>query len=185
MMVQGIYTFFTASLYKWNLLSQFIKVSENEKLLPKRVNTTRWSSRFDTIKVLGHSYASIKRYLEQISQNREEKSVVRVEAASFAEKLDLLENGIILTFWLDILHRTNDINKALQQKNMDIRNEFDQYVAKGIALTGNEKYTERRSTKRKRHFEEPNTEVILDPRKKMRSQIYLPILDNLQTEIIH
>ncbi|CAH1101795.1 unnamed protein product [Psylliodes chrysocephalus] len=153
-----------------------------------------------TIKVLGHSYASIKRCLEHISQNIEEKSVVRVEAASFAEKLDLLENGILLTFWLDILHRTNDINKALQQDNMDLsttsnllsslaqyfqylRNEFDQYEAKGIA--GNEKYIERRSTERKRHFGEPNTEVILDPRKKIRSQIYLPILDNLQTEIIH
>ncbi|CAH1108432.1 unnamed protein product [Psylliodes chrysocephalus] len=110
-MVQEIYTFFTASSYKWNLLSQFIEVSENEKLLTKRVNTTRWLSRFDAIKALGHSYASIK--IEQISQNREEKGVERVEAASFAETLDLLENGILLTFWLDILHRTNDVNKAL------------------------------------------------------------------------
>ncbi|CAH1099485.1 unnamed protein product [Psylliodes chrysocephalus] len=67
MMVQEIYTFFTASSYKWNLLSQFIKVSENEKLLTNRVNTTRWLSRFDAIEAL----ASIK--IEQLSQNREEK----------------------------------------------------------------------------------------------------------------
>ncbi|CAH1101954.1 unnamed protein product [Psylliodes chrysocephalus] len=85
------------------------------------------------------------------------------------------------------INTTSNLLSSLAQYFQYLRNEFDQYQyeAKGIALTGNEKYTERRSTKRRRHFGKPNTEVILDPREKMRSQIYFSILDNLQTEIIH
>ncbi|CAG9838889.1 unnamed protein product [Diabrotica balteata] len=74
-----------------------------QKLSPKRVKATRWSSRFDAVKALKINYGSIK-----ISMNINEKNVVRVKAAFLSEKLDLLKDGTTLLFWLDILQRVNE-----------------------------------------------------------------------------
>lgn len=203
MLVQAIYTFFSASTHRWDLLSQVLKDSteSNQILLPKRVNTTRWSSRFDAIKALKNSYVSIKTCLNEMAKDTNEKNVVRVEAASLSEKLDLLENGIILSFWLDILQRVNEVNKAVQKENMDLsttahllsslaeyfdflRDRFDHYEALGKSLTENENYVQKRIIKKKLQFGENNSEAILDEKEKMRTQCFVLIIDNLKSEII-
>ncbi|XP_050302058.1 52 kDa repressor of the inhibitor of the protein kinase-like isoform X2 [Anthonomus grandis grandis] len=122
MLVQAFYTFFSASTHRWNLLSSTIRDSSGaeKSLMPKRVNTTRWSSRFDAIKALQSSYNSIKTCLNNIVTDVNEKNIVRVEASSLCEKLNFLENGIILSFWLDILQRVNDVNKTVQKENLDL-----------------------------------------------------------------
>ncbi|XP_050302052.1 zinc finger MYM-type protein 1-like [Anthonomus grandis grandis] len=98
MLVQAFYTFFSASTHRWNLLSSTIRDSSGSEksLMPKRVNTTRWSSRFDAIKALQSSYNSIKTCLNNIATDVNEKNIVRVEASSLCEKLNFLENGIVL-----------------------------------------------------------------------------------------
>ncbi|XP_050512012.1 zinc finger MYM-type protein 1-like [Diabrotica virgifera virgifera] len=167
MLVQAIYNFFSVSTHRWELLSRAIKDSaeSGQTLLPKRVNTTRWSSRFDAVKALKSNYGLIKTCLIGISTDINEKNIVRVEAASLSEKLDLLENGIILSFWLDVLQRVNEVNKSVQKENMDLsttahllssladyfdflRDRFDHYEVLGMLLTGNENYAEKRIIKK-------------------------------------
>uniref|UniRef100_A0A6P7GYA4 Uncharacterized protein LOC114348348 n=1 Tax=Diabrotica virgifera virgifera TaxID=50390 RepID=A0A6P7GYA4_DIAVI len=145
----------------WELLSCAIKDSpeSGQTLLPKRVNTTRWSSRFDAVKALKRNYGLIE-MLTDIN----EKNVVRVEAASLSKKLDLLKNRIILSFWIDVLQRVNEVNKAVYKENMDLsitaylvssladyfdflRDRFDHTEALGMLLTGNENYAETRIIK--------------------------------------
>lgn len=79
-----------------------------------------------------------------------EKIVVRVEAGSLWETRNLLKNGIILYFWLDILQRVKEVNKAVLKENMDstttvhlfsslseyfdfLRDRFDDYEVLGIS----------------------------------------------------
>lgn len=193
MLVQAIYIFFSASTHRWNLLSCAIRDSSEsgseQTLVPKRVNTTRWSSRFDAIKALKSSYGSIKTCLNNIATDANEKNVVRVEASSLWEKLNLLENGIILSFWLDILQRVNEVNKAVQKENMDLsttahlfsslaayfdflRNRFDHYEGLGMSLTENKNYVEKRNTKPKVQLGEKKSDVNLSQRDKIRTQCF-------------
>ncbi|XP_050512531.1 zinc finger MYM-type protein 1-like [Diabrotica virgifera virgifera] len=203
MLVQAIYNFFSVSTHRWELLSRAIKDSaeSGQTLLPKRVNTTRWSSRFDAVKALKSNYGLIKTCLIGISTDIHEKNIVRVEAASLSEKLDLLENGIILSLWLDVLQRANEVNKSVQKENMDfsttahllssladyfdfLRDRFDHYEALGMLLTGNENYAEKRIIKKKMQLGEMNSEASLSQKEKMRTQCYVCIIDNLKSEII-
>lgn len=56
--VEEIYVFFSSSTNRWQLLVDSAK-DDTYFLVPKRINTTRWSSRYDAVKALKHGYEQI------------------------------------------------------------------------------------------------------------------------------
>lgn len=73
--VESLYTFFSASTYRWGLLSA--ELSDGGAHLPilKKLSDTRWSARADATKALLHSFSAIKQVLDDISNNNDQKAV--------------------------------------------------------------------------------------------------------------
>ena len=100
--------------------------------------------------------------------------------------MNTLETGIFLTFWDDILQRTNATSKKLQSTKLDIntavdslknlkqyisdkRNDFKKFEEKGKVLSGQDTYQEIRQSRRK--------DDIGSLSKRFEVQSYLPVID--------
>ncbi|CAM1319945.1 Uncharacterised protein r2_g2830 [Pycnogonum litorale] len=116
-----------------------------------------------------------------------------------------LEMAVLCVVWDTILERFNATSKTLQEVNIDLGTcvslyESLQYFVKSIRTEeAFYSYEERakfmmegssyradhqRTRKRKRLFDEVDSEVELTPREKFRTSTFLPILDSLLTELV-
>ncbi|XP_060853423.1 zinc finger MYM-type protein 1 isoform X5 [Rhopalosiphum padi] len=68
--LQNLYTFFSASTYRWQILNSSIK----------RLSDTRWSARDDACYSLNKNWSSIENALIKIGENEKEKPAIRCEA---------------------------------------------------------------------------------------------------------
>ncbi|CAM1329396.1 Uncharacterised protein r2_g3859 [Pycnogonum litorale] len=116
-----------------------------------------------------------------------------------------LEMAVLCVVWDTILERFNATSKTLQKVNIDLGTcvslyESLQYFVKSIrteeAFYSHEEKAKfmmeglsyradnQRARKRKRLFDEVDSEVELTPREKFRTSTFLPILDSLLTELV-
>lgn len=79
--VQKLFTFFSASTKRWNMLSKL-------PLVLKRISDTRWSARADAVLALKSGYHKIRETLKNISTSPDEKLICRLEASTLANKFD-------------------------------------------------------------------------------------------------
>lgn len=87
--------------------------------VPKILSETRWSRRADATKAIVHGYEKIKKALaDDVSHDREQEDVVKIEAASLLNKMARLEIALYAEFWNEILERFNATNKLLQDPQM-------------------------------------------------------------------
>lgn len=195
--VEELYVFLSASTYRWQLLTEVLNKNTNVTFSLKRVNVTRWSARFDAVKALKYGYQDIKQSLLTIGERTTEKMHVRCQANGLAEKFSTLEFAFLTAFWYDILERADQVSKSLQNPaiSLDIcsnlysslngfyeslRNKFDFYENQGQLLSQEVSYKEdKRVRKRKLNFGEADTEELLTPQTKMRTQVFFKVLDNL------
>ncbi|XP_072400342.1 zinc finger MYM-type protein 1-like [Diabrotica undecimpunctata] len=120
LVAEEIYVFFSTSTYRWKRLTDLLKNCGHTTFVPKRVNVTRWSGRFNALKALNLCYQDIKQALLELSANDDEKMPVRCQANTLHEKMATLKFGIYVAFWFEVLERTNLASKSLQSANMDL-----------------------------------------------------------------
>lgn len=98
--LEELYVFFTSSTCRYNLLTERLKSAslkvnnaEDGKniIVPKRVSTTRWSSKSDASKALVKGYDQIKEALSIISQDDEQQVKTRTDANGLYNRMGLLE----------------------------------------------------------------------------------------------
>jgi hypothetical protein len=116
--IQNLYVFFTATTERYTILVSKLSENNTKFYVPKKLSETRWSCRADATKAIVHGYEKIKVALADISQDQEQKDVVKMEAAKLLEKMGSIEIALYAGFWNDILERFNATNKILQDPKM-------------------------------------------------------------------
>lgn len=132
------------------------------------MSDTRWSARADATKALLCGFTTIKKILEDISDNVYQKAECRNQAYGLVLKMSKLETGIMTIAWNEILERLQATNASLQSANQDLntgyalykslheyiqamRSTFSDIEAKAIDLTDCEQYQQETSRQRKRN----------------------------------
>lgn len=200
--LQQIYNFFSASTMRWE------KLKKNDvQITPKSLSSTRWSCRDDACKGLLKSWKDIHDTLKSISNDSSEKAITKAEAAGLIKRMTRFETAFMTVFWSSILNRINVVSKKLQQEDADIglvidlykslisfisssRENFTIYEEEAKALIGKQNYTasEKRTRKRKRHFDETDEsdddeEVLFGAKDDFKINVFLTIVDRLISEL--
>ena len=195
--LQSLYNFFASSTHRWTVLRNFI----GEAPTLKSLSVTRWSARADAAKALVKGYHEISEALLTIDQDINERRENRHVADVLRRKMQQLEIGILAHFWFTLLTRFNETSMSLQSVELDLNNAVNlmkslcEYVAslreqfqffelEGKKLSGCSDYKSASERNRGRsvrltRFEGPAQEVIQTPRDKFRTDVFLPIIDNI------
>ena len=152
--LQNLYTFFTASPERYEKICDKLEESlvnqQDRILVPKRVESPRWSAKADATKSLLKGYHQYKNYLHDLSEYDN-------EAVGLYRKISKLETGIYAIFWNDILQMVNRTSLKLQSPETDLnsslellkslksfiemkRDDFEYYEEQGKLLSGSEEY---------------------------------------------
>ncbi|XP_060852987.1 zinc finger MYM-type protein 1-like isoform X2 [Rhopalosiphum padi] len=190
--LQNLYTFFSASTYRWQILNSSIK----------RLSDTRWSARDDACYSLNKNWSSIENALIKIGENEKEKPAIRCEANGILKILKSLETFFLSIFWGDILHRFNTVSKKLQSVNIDLSvvvelyqslinyvgdirtdKDYENFKRNAIEKCGimNFRNTEKRQKKIKKFSDDSSMESIVT---NFKINTYFVILDQLKSELL-
>ena len=170
----------------------------------KRLCTTRWSFRIDTIRAtknrLGDAIQLLKGFIKD-SKNKEKQ-----EAQNLLRNVSTMEFVILLNTWERILFSINLASKDLQAVDMDlgksaselgramnsiremrgqwneIQRESTVFALKvGIPVSS---FSEKRTVRVCRFFdEEARDEPITDPEKKFRVEVFLKVIDTVTSQL--
>ena len=195
--IQRIYTTFTNSTKKWQILKDNIK-----GWTLKSVSATRWESRVESVKAIRFQCGDIREALLEVSDVDND-----VKNSSEAKGLANNELGeyefiVAIVIWYEVLYAINLVSKQLQAKDMliDVAIEkvqglisfFKGYretgflealeVAKGIALNMDigTTFRKKREIKRKRQFDENPDDTnasAQSPEESFRISYFLSIVD--------
>lgn len=189
--LQNIYTFFSASTYRWQILNASIK----------RLSETRWSAREDACVSLNKNWSSIENALVKIGSDEREKPTVRCEANGILKKFKSLEISFLSIFWGEILHRFNIVSKKLQKVNIDLSvvvdlyqslinfvsdirtdKDYEHYKTCAIIKCGITEFknVQQRQRKRKQFSDDSSTMNIIT---EFKINTYFVILDQLKSEL--
>ena len=101
MFLQKLYTFFSVSPHRWDILHNFL----GGKRVVKSLSETRWSARTDASSALCDGYNEIQSALDSIADDGDKERATRLEPRSLSKKMEKLENVIFAVFWNDVLSR--------------------------------------------------------------------------------
>ncbi|KAL4085003.1 hypothetical protein QTP88_027852 [Uroleucon formosanum] len=165
---QNLYTFFSASTSRWNILSKELDKISNAQLL-KNLCPTRWSSRHSVCKSIKKGYVGVLAALEMLYNDSNQRNSVKHEAKSIYNKIKSLDFVFLLVVWMPILERFDKTSKSLQLINIDLSCVVSLYDS-----------LETRTKRRNIFFdEEPSGEVIFSNSDKMKNETFIPIIDAL------
>lgn len=205
MFIQEIYVFLSASTSRWGVIDTIVKESETKnKLLPKRLNTTRWAARWHAVRALVLNYWSYHETFKKIANDPAENNVTRVAANGICKEFLKLETAILLCLWYDILQRFDKSSKTLQSTNINLnvtcsiykslkefvfglRDEYDLYERKGQELSKIVSYTF--DMKKKRTSKvlpgEIGSDFVtgLSGKEDMKINTFYIVIDKLTTEL--
>jgi hypothetical protein len=116
-LLQNIYNFFSASTGRWSILQSFLGAGN---LTLKSLSTIRWSAREQACRSLNTNWVSISKALKSISENKNEKSVIRSEAKGIQQRLSSQEMAFMVSVWDTILERFNAVSTKLQAEEVDV-----------------------------------------------------------------
>ncbi|XP_014492284.1 52 kDa repressor of the inhibitor of the protein kinase-like [Vigna radiata var. radiata] len=176
--LQEVYTFFTASTARWNILfNQYEKAEKKRKESKENKRThilqnlskTRWSARSDACVALFESYWEVISALFDVEEDDQQNPNAKCEAKGIRLKLESFEMAFMVVFWGFLLERFNLTNKLLQDPEIDIftavqlydslialisesREKFDGFEteARTLLMTAAESYQKDKGRKRKR-----------------------------------
>lgn len=197
--LQNIYSFFSASTYRWEVLDHCLSKPGNVTV--KRLSDTRWAARYEACLSLSRNWNEILKALNIFIDNPTENSKTKCECKGLLKKMNSLEMGILVSVWNDILERFNIISKILQNVHidltivitlykslinyiMDLRNSFSYYEKLGMEKTGIIEYKFSRTKKRKIPFDESSQgDIKLEGKNLFKINTFFIILDSLHTEL--
>ena len=96
--VENIYTFFSASINRWSLLTTTLS-NDDQTLTIKHLSDTRWLARADANKALFCGYSSIMQVLDNFVLDNQQKAECRQQACGLFSTMTKLETGIMVIFW--------------------------------------------------------------------------------------
>ncbi|XP_022163131.1 zinc finger MYM-type protein 1-like [Myzus persicae] len=153
--IQNLYVFFTATPTRYALLTKKLAcIDKNKRVyVLKNLNETRWSCRADATKAVVFGYDFIKEALEEISNDLEQKDIVKIESKKLNESMCTLEVAFYAIFWNDILERFDLTSHLLQDPKIvlqtavnalnsllsfvqEIRNKYEEYEEKAKQMSG-------------------------------------------------
>ncbi|KAK9740177.1 hypothetical protein RND81_03G017000 [Saponaria officinalis] len=193
--IQRIYTIFSYSTKRWQILKNSVK-----GLTFKPLSSTRWESRVDSIKAIKFQMFEIRKTLLEVAEVDNDYKI-RSEAKSLAmNELGDFEFLVSIIIWYDILSHVNEVSKHLQTRDVLIDvailhvkalvSCFEKYreygfckamdTAKQIAKDMNiyPIFPKRREIRRKRHFDEnPNDSSTLSEEELFRINYFLVLID--------
>ena len=209
--LEELYSFFNRSINRSADLKKLAKQlgcittsGEDTTLTLKRLCTTRWSSRIDTIRAtknrLGGTIQLLKGYIK-ISKNKEKQ-----EAQNLLKNISTMEFVILLNTWERILSSINLASKDLQAVDMDlgksaselgramnsiremrgqwneIQRESTVFALKvGIPVSS---FSQKRTIRVCRFFdEEARDEPITDAEKKFRVEVFFKVIDTVTSQL--
>ncbi|XP_072397466.1 uncharacterized protein [Diabrotica undecimpunctata] len=136
------------STYRWKRITDLLKNGGHTIFVPKRVNVTRWSGRFNALKALNLCYQYINQAVLELSSNDDEKMPVRCQANNLHEKMATIEFGIYAAFWIKVLKRTDLANI------MDYEKEQKRLLALFEEVSTGEEYYDEEKSGEEDHVEE-------------------------------
>lgn len=199
--VQSLYTFFSASTRRWEILLSNLKPGAK---VPKRVDGTRWSARHDALMSLRGSWSNYLNALTTIEEAVSEKPTVRTEAAGIKRRLNRFECAFMSVFWEVILERFHKTNKTLQGVDIDtgdvtrlflslinfvksLRNTamFETYIDKAKNIMDERYDDDHQRNRRRKLFPDENRDgdTILTGREQLKVDTYFSILDRVSMEL--
>lgn len=131
--VQKLYTFFSASTWRWNVLDGYLRSNER-KLTLKSLSDTRWSARADVVEALLVGYSGVRDPLQHIADTNDQPPATKYEARSLGERMDRLETSLLTQIWSRILLRFNETSKAMQGVDIDLKKVVDLYDSLDVYL---------------------------------------------------
>ncbi|XP_050509357.1 zinc finger MYM-type protein 1-like [Diabrotica virgifera virgifera] len=194
--VQELYTFFSASTYRWKILTDNLKSP-----VVKSLSETRWSARADATKALYTGFSEIKDALFNICNDECQTAVVKHQALSIFVKMDTFEVALLAVIWQHILERVNLSNNYVQSPATDlgsvvkeyesllnyftsIRNNFAIYEEEAKKLCPDKTYKEIRKRKRKIQFDEgADDELNCSASDEMKIHTFYIIIDTLMRDL--
>lgn len=204
MFIQNIYVFLSGSTSRWSVIEKFIENSDSKKkLLPKRLDLTRWAAKWHAVRALCLNYWSYFDAIKSIADNSNETNATRVEAAGICKQFLKLETGILLCLWYDILEKFNKSSETLQTGFVDLtvtckiyqslqgyvsslRDKFQFYEQKGKELSKIESYIadKKRPSRRSTTFgENDQGEREFNSQEDMKINTFIVIIDRLIAEL--
>lgn len=206
-LLQGIYTFFSASTYRWSLIKERVENKNQERqdinkiTLPKSLSETRWSARADAVRALCTGYKEYEFVLQSLAKDVSQTPESRVTAEGFCKQLAQFDTAFLTLLWNDLLQRIDKTSETLQKEELDLlkaikylqalqtfleekRNTFDEYENAATKLCGLQAAIYKRNRKRTLFpDEERGCESNLEPKIKFKTEVFLPIIDNLTGEL--
>lgn len=110
---QCIYTVFSNSTKRWNVLLDYI-----DGLTLKSLSTTRWESHIESVKAIKSQASQIREALFKLTEISEDAKLSRDAQSLALGELSSFEFILSLVIWHDILHKINLVSKKLQSEDM-------------------------------------------------------------------
>ena len=198
-LLQSLYTFCSASTYRWNTVFKNSDFSISHTL--KSLCGTRWSCRADSTKALCKNYSAIRDSLAKIASDSDEKERCKREASALVAKLDTLESVMMTMVWDRILGRFKATSDKIQTRDIDLatavrllqsllsyvgklRDQFAELEesARSVSATQDYQYDISRRRKRKRFSDESDNDeevVFTNGSLKFKVETYYVIIDKL------
>ena len=113
--VQKIYTLFSSSIHRWDILRGYVK-----GLTLKTLSATGWESHIESVKAIRNQAPELRDALIEIA-NDSNDDIVMMEAKGLCHNaLENFEFLISLCIWYTILDNINRVSKILQREDMNI-----------------------------------------------------------------
>ncbi|CAN6587472.1 unnamed protein product [Malus baccata var. baccata] len=110
---QCIYTVFSNSTKRWNILLEHI-----DGLTLKSLSTTRWESHIESVKAIKSQVAQVRNALFTLVEITENPQLSRDAECLASGELSIFDFVLSLVIWYDILLKINMVSKKLQSEDM-------------------------------------------------------------------
>ncbi|XP_070660566.1 uncharacterized protein [Malus domestica] len=110
---QCIYTVFSNSTKRWNILLEHI-----DGLTLKSLSTTRWESHIESVKAIKSQVAQVRNALFTLVEITENPQLSRDAECLASGELSSFDFVLSLVIWYDILLKINMVSKKLQSEDM-------------------------------------------------------------------
>lgn len=199
-LMQHLFTFFTISTHRWEILSNNLKPGTHTL---KHPSFTRWSSRDAACLSINENWSEIINALTYIMNATTENNMTRNESQGLLNKLQSLETCFMSILWGFLLNRLNVVSEKLQKVEIDCglvvelydsliqlvtntRENFDEFEKKAIEKSVTKEYKDLKTRKKIKSIfydETRHNDLITSGREKFKIDTFLVILDHLLNEL--
>nr|XP_004211214.1 unnamed protein product [Hydra vulgaris] len=110
-----LFTLFSASVSRWKILIDHVKILHLKKLCD-----TRWEAKISSVKAVRYQVGDVHDALIALSEIEGCNPETAHEAITLGEQLKDFSFLVSLIVWYDVLFQVNIVSKTLQEKDMDI-----------------------------------------------------------------